>query len=251
MNCSSARSRPAFTLIELLVVIAIIALLVSILMPSLAKAKELARQATCMTRVRAQLQAIHMYASSHDELIPAGPEFPMMLPGGIAGPPMNTVASNLIWIGSAQTTNAHGVLMALDFLTPEAMYCPDDDSSDPQEELEKIKALAPEEGYSSYMYRQYDGQKGTRIQARIDNLGSNPNGDPISALVMDMNSKLEIPWAPVRTNHRGEKVSVGFLPGHAAAFETPNDELTLRPQDIVDIWGRLDEILQYADRLGR
>lgn len=59
-----------FTLIELLVVIAIIALLVSILLPSITKAKELARSAVCRAHLRGVGIAFHTYASDNDDRIP-------------------------------------------------------------------------------------------------------------------------------------------------------------------------------------
>jgi prepilin-type N-terminal cleavage/methylation domain-containing protein/prepilin-type processing-associated H-X9-DG protein len=65
-----ARTRSGFTLIELLVVIAIIALLVSILLPSLAKARELAWQVTCMTNLDSIGNAANMYAADNDDYVP-------------------------------------------------------------------------------------------------------------------------------------------------------------------------------------
>ncbi|MDD3789647.1 MAG: type II secretion system protein [Petrimonas sp.] len=56
----------AFTLIELLVVIAIISLLVSILLPSLNKARELARTVVCLTNYRNIGTASSMYTSDFD-----------------------------------------------------------------------------------------------------------------------------------------------------------------------------------------
>ena len=66
----ATKAHPGFTLIELLVVIAIIALLVSILLPSLTQAKELARQAVCMTNQHHIGSAVATYANEYDGFIP-------------------------------------------------------------------------------------------------------------------------------------------------------------------------------------
>ena len=61
----------AFTLIELLVVIAIIALLVSILLPSLNRAKDMARQVVCSTNMRGIGSTAALFAEEHDGKLPA------------------------------------------------------------------------------------------------------------------------------------------------------------------------------------
>lgn len=55
------RNRRAFTLIELLMVIAIIALLISILMPSLSMAREQSKVIKCSSNLRSIMQFTHMY----------------------------------------------------------------------------------------------------------------------------------------------------------------------------------------------
>jgi prepilin-type N-terminal cleavage/methylation domain-containing protein len=59
-----------FTLIELLVVIAIIALLVSILLPSLAMARQLARITTAHAELRGITLAMTLYRQENDQQIP-------------------------------------------------------------------------------------------------------------------------------------------------------------------------------------
>ena len=70
MSQEVAVKRKAFTLIELLVVVAIIALLISILLPSLSRARELAKRAVCASNQRGIGQGMHIYANDNREWFP-------------------------------------------------------------------------------------------------------------------------------------------------------------------------------------
>ncbi|MCD6351945.1 MAG: prepilin-type N-terminal cleavage/methylation domain-containing protein [Armatimonadetes bacterium] len=59
--------RRGFTLIELLVVIRIIAILAAISFPVFARAREKARQASCVSNVKQIMLAVLMYAQDYDE----------------------------------------------------------------------------------------------------------------------------------------------------------------------------------------
>jgi len=65
--------RPGFTLIELLIVIAIIALLISILLPSLGAARRVARGLVCANNQRQIALAVTAYADQSKDWLPGSP----------------------------------------------------------------------------------------------------------------------------------------------------------------------------------
>jgi len=131
--------RPGFTLVELLVVIGIIALLISILLPSLNRARETANRVKCASNLKQIGQAILLYSNENRNAYPRS----KFLTGATAVPTwgspyttnVNVATTTCDPFGTSTTAQVYGsgnndvtaalfLLLRTQDLVPEVFVCP-------------------------------------------------------------------------------------------------------------------------------
>ena len=119
-NEKSIRSEILFTLIELLIVISIIAILASLLLPALNKAKQKARSVTCLNNEKQLVLGMLLYANDHNDYTTGAFFKASIYPTHLGG--------NMIWpylIYSYVTGRDAGTIPSSYFVSPTVFFCPD------------------------------------------------------------------------------------------------------------------------------
>ncbi|HEY7117307.1 MAG TPA: type II secretion system protein [Tepidisphaeraceae bacterium] len=245
--------RRAFTLVELLVVIGIIALLVAILLPTLAKARSASKRSVCLSNLHQIGLAIHAYANENRSCIPYGPKAPP--PTATNFYPVTGTVTSLISLENGDPVGLGLLLNQYLSKTPRVLFCaePDQDVNADEELANVGKAQAQ----CDYFYRHGSGGSllapPTTDHIKLGALGNNNDGLPIRALVMDANfiasPGLAVFHVFTRTNHKQRWVNILFADGHADGIANDSGDYTVNSVGaIYDSFGRMLKAFENADR---
>ena len=244
--------RAGFTLVELLVVIAILSLLIAILLPALTQARHQARRMACAGNLRQVGLAIHLYAQNFGDTIPFGPAG-----RPVTGSNFYTVTGNVTSLLSLEDGAPVGLgLLLKDYLAhqPTVLFCPGADQ--PSEAREQLAQVGQAQAQSDFYYRHASvalltgAPKASHI--RLSDLGRNSKGQPIAALVADVqflaHPSLAVFQVKTRTSHQRASSNILFAAGHVTTVSNKNDMLTVNigtsPYDALE---RILTMFELAD----
>jgi prepilin-type N-terminal cleavage/methylation domain-containing protein len=223
--------RTGFTLIELLVVIAILSLLIGILLPALSQARHHARRMACAGNLRQVGVAIHLYADDYGDTIPFGPAG-----RPVTGSNFYTVTGDVTSLLSLEDGAAVGLgLLLNNYLAhkPTVLFCPGADQ--PSEAKEQLSKVGKAQAQSDFYYRHASVAlltgKPNKFNIKLSDLGQNSKGQPIAAMVADVqflaHPSLASFQVKTRTNHQRAACNILFATGNVTTISNRDDRFTV------------------------
>lgn len=236
--------RPGFTIIDVLVTMAVIAILISLLSPSLSSVRESARQVVCRSNVLQIGIGISIFArDNRDHMIP--PSINSPIAGG--ADPWQTMSLRLMTPtpGEPEGWDGLGRLYQEDILpTPKLFYCPSHRGEHPFVEQIGLWSGRPGEIVGNFQYRAAGLLTGPTPQAPYGQFTTRYEVmRPGSALVADgMRTQSDFNHG-VGANVLRAGLSVDWFPDKSGSFldQLPRDGQIPSPQAALNAWLQLDE----------
>jgi len=252
--------RPAFTLIELLVVIAILAILMALLLPALASAREEGWRTACLSNLRQIGIAIRAYAGDNNGNIPYGPKAPPFTSADDFYPSSGAPTS-LISLANGAPVGLGLLLQNHLCNQPKVLFCPSSDQ--PLDANAQLANVGLRQAQCSFYYRHagntnlFDNPNlgvPPPDHINLDNLGYNRNGLPIRALAIDTqflcSPDLAIFGITPSTHHRQRAADILFSDGHSVSRPNRNNQFVVdlsNDANLGDAFDKILTVLEHAD----
>jgi prepilin-type N-terminal cleavage/methylation domain-containing protein/prepilin-type processing-associated H-X9-DG protein len=248
-------AKRGFTLIELLVVMAIVALLVAILLPSLAAARERGRLAVCLANLRGVGTGIRGYAVENGGAIPFGPKSPLMFtPANFY--PCTGSPTSLLSLLDGKPVGLGLLLESHLSQQPKVLFCPSADQ--PEDATGQLAKVGTSQAQCSYYYRHGSNPNSSSSapvptnHLQVEYLGTNRNGVEIRALVMDTQfvcpPSLASFGVKPATHHEALNSNVLYADGHAAMQANTGGRFTVDLSNYNALMNAFDLILKALEK---
>lgn len=258
--------RKGFTLVELLVVISIIALLVSILMPSLNKAREIAYRMKCSTNESAMGKALGIYRNLNNDSYPMSQDpnlqgqvhsgsYPRLWQGDWGKPGSTAVYTGFRWDKTPTATDMY-CITSLQFMlvradnNPKIYICPSDgDSTALPDDKKKYKDTTTNEMVWAWDFQEAKNVSYSYQSPRLGIVwpGQMPiTADKTPVYSLGVTGTYLNGWSDLITepdakknmsqNHKDEEINILYGDGHVVRSKRADVNDLTTPKDCIYTW---------------